>query len=63
MYKSIRYHVRNLHAGASITIPASEVNGGVLRNYASSASADFAGRKYSVHFDRLARTYTVTRTQ
>ena len=62
MYKSIRYHVRNLHAGASITVPASEMPIYVLRNYASSASADFPGRKYSVHFDREARTTPVTRT-
>ena len=62
MYKSIRYHVRNLHAGASITVPATEMPVYVLRNYASSASADFPGRKYSVHFNRETRATTVTRT-
>lgn len=62
MYKSIRYHVRNLSTGSSITIPAGEITGNALRNYASTASADFTGRKYSVHFDRISNTYTVTRT-
>lgn len=62
MFKSLRYHVRNLSSGASLTVPAGSVKGGVLRNYASMASADYPDRKYSVHFDREARTYTVTRT-
>lgn len=61
MYKSIRYHIRNLRPGATLVVEAGEVKGGVLRNYASAASADFIGRKYTVHFDREARTYTVTR--
>lgn len=61
MYKSIRYHVRNLTPGAELRVPAGAVKGSLLRNYASVASADFPGRKYSVHFDREERTYTVTR--
>jgi hypothetical protein len=63
MYKSIRYHVRNLTPGRSFQVNAGEVKGSLLRNYASVASADFPGRKYTVHFDRTANTYTVTRTQ
>lgn len=62
MYKSIRYHVRNLTPGAELKIEAGDVKGSVLRNYASVAAADFPGRKYSVHYDRTANTYTVTRT-
>ena len=62
MFKSIRHHVRNLRPGATFTVPAAGVKGGVLRNYASAAAVDFPGRKYSVHYDRTANTYTVTRT-
>ena len=62
MYKSIRYHVRNLPTGSSITVPAGEITGNTLRNYASSATADFVGRKYSVHYNRTSNTYTITRT-
>ena len=61
MYKSIRYHVRNLTPGAELKIEAGEVKGSLLRNYASVAAADYPGRKYTVHFDREERTYTVTR--
>ncbi|MBR1576862.1 MAG: hypothetical protein IJ654_10520 [Bacteroidales bacterium] len=61
MFKSIRHHVRHLSAGSSLTIPAGEITGNALRNYASAASSDFEGRRYSVHYDRNARTYTVTR--
>ena len=63
MFKSVRYHIRNLEAGAQVVVPAGEVCGRTIRNYASEASADFADRKYRVAFDREARTYTVTRTQ
>lgn len=62
MFKSIRYHVRNLRPGSTFTVPAAVVKGGVLRNYASAASVDFPGRKYKVHYDREEKTYTVTRT-
>lgn len=62
MFKSIRYHVRNLKPGATLTVAAGEVKGSLLRNYASVAASDFPGRKYSVHLDRIANTYTVTRT-
>ena len=62
MFKSIRNHVRNLRPGATLKVPATGVKGGVLRNYASAAAVDFPGRKYTVHYDREERTYTVTRT-
>lgn len=62
MFKSLRYHVNNLPTGGSLTVPAGEVCGNTLRNYASSAAAQY-DRKYSVHFDRDARTYTITRTR
>ena len=62
MYKSIRYHVRNLQPGATVTVDAGQVKGSLLRNYASVAAADFPGRKYKVHLDRTSNTYTVTRT-
>lgn len=62
MYKSIRYHIRNMAPGTQLIVPAGEVTGNTLRNYASSASADFTGRKYSVNFNKVANTYTVTRT-
>ena len=61
MYKSIRYHVRNLTPGAELRVPAGVVKGSLLRNYASVAAADFPGRKYSVHYDRDTSYYTVTR--
>ena len=62
MYKSIRYHVRNLTPGATLTVSAGQVKGSLLRNYASVAASDYPGRKYSVHLDRTNNTYTVTRT-
>lgn len=62
MFKSIRYHVRNLKPGATLTVSAGEVKGSLLRNYASVAASDYPGRKYKVHLDRIANTYTVTRT-
>lgn len=62
MFKSIRHHVRNLTPGGTVKVSAGDVKGSVLRNYASVAAADFPGRKYSVHYDRTANTYTVTRT-
>ncbi len=61
MFKSIRHHIRNLEAGAQLVVPAGEVNGSTIRNYAYYAAADFNGRKYKVAFDKEARTYTVTR--
>ena len=61
MFKSIRHHIRNLEAGAHIVVPAGEVCGSTIRNYASAAAADFIGREYRVAFDKEARTYTITR--
>lgn len=62
MFKSLRYHIHNLATGAVLQVPADEVCGNTIRNYASSAAAQY-DRKYSVHFDRDARTYTITRTR
>ena len=45
MYKSIRYHVRNLTPGATLTVSAGQVKGSLLRNYASVAASDYPGRK------------------
>lgn len=60
MFKTIRHHVRNLQPGKSFTVSGQEISNNVIRNYASCA-ASAVGGKYSVHFDRNANTYTVTR--
>lgn len=60
MFKTIRHHVRNLQPGSSFTVSGREISCNVIRNYASCAAAAVGG-KFSVHYDRNANTYTVTR--
>lgn len=62
MFKSIRHHIRNLEPQRTLKVSAENVKGSLIRNYASTASADFPGRKYTVHYDRVAGYYLITRT-